>query len=100
VLWLRVEHELILTVKKPFRKADEPQHCRETLTTHLAQPGTAAIVGTAEHWSVARAIDRKRLHLFDSWGWEHIRVAAAFGSKQGRRRLVLPSSYFLKVSPL
>jgi hypothetical protein len=98
--WLEDEHGLLLRVEKPFRKVDEPQHCRKVVTTHLAQPGIAAIIGMAEHWSVARAIGRKQLHLFDSDGQEHLRVAAVFGTsrKQERRRLVLPRTFLLRVT--
>jgi hypothetical protein len=100
--WLRDEHDLVLEVQKPFRKRDNPGHCLQLLATHLAQPGTAAIVGTADHWTVARAIGNKRLVLFDSNGRVYFRLTVTFddaGKQQVQSRLILPSSFFLKVSP-
>jgi hypothetical protein len=66
--WLHDELGLQLEVKRPFRKKDAPGHCLELLAAHLQEPGTAAIVATEEHWTVAQAVGSKRLRLFDSNG--------------------------------
>jgi hypothetical protein len=99
--WLRDEHELALEVTKPFRKRDDPQHCLEVLAAHLALPGTAAIVGTADHWTVVQAIGSKRLQLFDSNGRTYLRLEVTVdgaGKQQVQSRLVLPSTFLLRVT--
>jgi hypothetical protein len=48
-----------------FRKRGTRGHGLERLAAHLKEPGTAAIVATAEHSKVARAVGGKRLRLFD-----------------------------------
>jgi hypothetical protein len=101
--WLRDEHELVLEVKRPFRKRDDPLHCLQFLAAHLGKPGTAAIVGTAEHWTVAQAVGSKRLQLFDSNGRSYFRLTVTFddvGKQQVQSQIVLPGSFLLKVSPL
>ncbi len=100
--WLRDKHELVLEVQKPFRKRDDPGHCLDALAAHLAQPGTAAIVGTADHWTVVQAIGSKRLVLFDSNGRAYFRLAITSddaGKQQVRSPLVLPGTFLLKVMP-
>jgi hypothetical protein len=101
--WLRDKHELVLEVQKPFRKRDEPGHCLKVLATHLAEPGTAAIVGTADHWTVVQAVGSKRLVLFDSNGRVYFRLAFTSddaGKQQVQSQVVLPGTFLLKVSPL
>jgi hypothetical protein len=72
------------------------------LAGHLARPGTAAIIGTAEHWTVVRAVTPKRLLLTDSAGRQHLAhtmksEAAGSGSAS---RLWLPGMVLLEASPL
>jgi hypothetical protein len=101
--WLRDEHELVLEARKPFRKRDDPGHCIQLLATHLAEPGTAAIVGTVDHWTVAQAIGSKRIILFDSNGRTYFRLAITFddaGKQQVQSQVVLPGTFLLRVSPL
>jgi len=75
--WLRKRHGLALEVRRPFAKRDqpEPEECLRVLTEHLARPGTAAIVGSDEHWTVVRAVTPKRLLLADSDGRRHFAAA-------------------------
>jgi len=71
--WLRKRHGLALDVSRPFAKRDqpEPEKCLRVLAEHLARSGTAAIVGSDEHWTVVRAVTPKRLLLADSNGRRH-----------------------------
>ena len=75
--WLRKRHGLALEVSRPFAKRDQPgsEECLRVLAEHLARPGTAAIVGSDEHWTVVRADTPKRLLLADSDGRRHFAVA-------------------------
>src|SRR5215217_1160720 len=101
--WLRKHHGLALEVRRPFAKRDQPQPeaCLQTLAEHLARPGTAAIVGSDEHWTVVRAVTPKRLLLADSDGRRHFAVATvseAAGSGSGSRPW-LPGMLLLQASP-
>ena len=61
------------------------------------------IVGTADHWTVVQAIGSKRLQLFDSNGRTYLRLQVTVdgaGKQQVQSRLVLPSTFLLRVSPL
>ena len=64
--WLRKRHGLALEVSRPFAERDEPgpEACLRVLAAHLARPGTAAIVGSDEHWTVVRAVTPRRLLSF------------------------------------
>ena len=75
--WLRERHGLGLEVSRPFAKRDqpEPEECLRVLAEHLARSGTAAIVGSDEHWTVVRGVTPKRLLLADSDGRRHFAVA-------------------------
>jgi hypothetical protein len=90
-------------VRSPFRKKDAPRHCLELLAAYLAQPGTAAIVATKEHWTVAQAVGSKGLQLFDSNGRVYFRLTVARGAAGKRQvcpRLLLPGTFLLQVRPL
>ena len=75
--WLRKRHGLALEVRRPFAKRHQPgpEACLRALAEHLARPGTAAIVGSDEHWTVVRAVTPKRLLLVDSNGRRHFATA-------------------------
>jgi hypothetical protein len=75
--WLRKRHGLALEVSRPFAKRDQPgpDACLRVLAGHLARPGTAAIVGSDEHWTVVRAVTPRRLLLADSDGRRHFATA-------------------------
>jgi hypothetical protein len=101
--WLRKQHGLTLEISRPFRKANtpEPEDCRRVLAEHLARPGTAAIVGTAEHWTVVRAVTPRRLLLTDSNGRQHLAVtmkSEAVGTGSASRPW-LSSMVLLEASP-
>jgi hypothetical protein len=99
--WLQDEHGLRLEVRAPFRKKDAPGHCLEVLTAYLAQPGTAAVVATEEHWTVAQAVGSKRLHLFDSNRRVYFRLTVthgAGGKGQVCPRLLLPGTFLLRAT--
>jgi hypothetical protein len=101
--WLEDEHGLRLQVKRSFGKRDAPEHCLERLATHLKEPGTAAIVATAEHWTVAQAVGAKRLWLFDSNGRVYYRLTVKLGTDDKGQvcpRLLLPGTFLLRVRPL
>ena len=102
--WLRKRHGLVLEVSRPFAKRDqpEPDACLRVLTGHLARPGTAAIVGSDEHWTVVRGVTPKRLLLADSDGRRHFAVTmmsetAGTGSAS---RPWLPGMLLLEASPV
>jgi hypothetical protein len=99
--WLQDEHELQLEVKRPLRKRDAPGHCLELLAAHLEEPGTAAIVATEEHWTVAQAVGSKRLQLFDSNGRVYFRLMVAHGAdgkEQVCPSLLLPGTFLLRIT--
>ena len=90
--------------RRPFAKRDEPEpeECLRVLAEHLARPGTAAIVGTDEHWTVVRAVTPKRLLLADSDGRRHFAAATvseAAGTGSASRPW-LPGMVLLEASPL
>ena len=100
--WLRKRHGLALEVSRPFAKRDqpEPEKCLRVLAEHLARPGTAAIVGSDEHWTVVRGVTPKRLLLADSNGRRYFNVsmvseAAGSGSAS---RPCLPGMLLLQAS--
>src|SRR3954468_13741240 len=97
--WLRDEHGLELEVMRPFtkRRGPDPACCLRLVTEHLARPGTAAIVATEDHWTVARAVSGRRLLLFDSHDRRHFRLGTAFGAGSGANRLCLHGTYLLRV---
>lgn len=97
--WLRDEHGLELEVMRPFtkRRGPDPASCLRLVTEHLARPGTAAIVATEDHWTVARAVSGRRLLLFDSHDRRHFRLGTAFGEGSGGNRLCLHGTYLLRV---
>jgi hypothetical protein len=102
--WLRKQHGLTLEVHRPFAKRDEPgpEECWRVLTEHLERPGTAAIVGSDEHWTVIRAVTPKRLLLADSDGRRHFAAATvleAAGSGTASRPW-LPGMVLLQANPL
>jgi hypothetical protein len=101
--WLRKHHGLALEVRRPFAKRDQPQpeKCLRVLAEHLARPGTAAIVGSDEHWTVIRGVTPRRLLLADSNGRRHLAAivgpdAAGAGSAS---RPWLPGMLLLEASP-
>jgi hypothetical protein len=102
--WLRKRHGLALEVRRPFAKRDEPgpEACLRVLAGHLARPGTAAIVGSDEHWTVVRAVTPRRLVLADSDGRRHFATATvseAAGAGSASRPW-LPGMLLLQASPL
>jgi hypothetical protein len=102
--WLRKHHGLALGVSRPFRKQDEPgpEECLRVLAEHLERPGTAAIVGSDEHWTVIRAVTAKRLLLADSDGRRHFATATvseAAGTGSASRPW-LSGIVLLEASPL
>jgi hypothetical protein len=101
--WLHEEHGLWLEVRSPFRKRNAPVDCLERLAAHLEELGTAAIVATEEHWTVAQAVGSKRLRLFDSNGRVYYRLTVKLGTDDKRQvcpRLLLPGTFLLRVRPL
>jgi hypothetical protein len=102
--WLRKRHGLALEVRRPFAKRDEPgpEKCLRVLAEHLARSGTAAIVGSDEHWTVVRAVTPKRLLLADSNGRRHFATATvseATGTSSASRPW-LPGMVLLEANPL
>src|SRR3954453_5531759 len=71
--WLRDEHGLELEVMGPLTKRGGPAPARSLrpVTGPPGRPGTAAIVATDDHWTVARAVSGQRLVLFDSYDSRH-----------------------------
>jgi hypothetical protein len=71
------------------------------LTEHLARPGTAAIVGSDEHWTVIRGVTPKRLLLADSNGRRYFNVSkVSEGAGSGSAsRPWLPGMLLLQASP-
>ncbi len=101
--WLRKRHGLALEVSRPFAKRGqpEPEECLRVLAGHLARPGTAAIVGSDEHWTVVRAVTPRRLLLADSAGRRHLAAAVspdATGTGSASRPW-LPGMLLLEASP-
>ena len=101
--WLRERHGLGLEVSRPFAKRDQPEPaaCLRVLAEHLARPGTAAIVGSDEHWTVVRAVTPKRLLLADSDGRRHFAVAmmSEMAGTGSASRPWLPGMLLLEASP-
>jgi hypothetical protein len=101
--WLRERHGLALEVSRPFAKRDRPgpEECLRVLAEHLARPGTAAIVGSDEHWTVVRAVTPKRLLLADSNGRRHFGAArTSEGAGTGSASQPwLPGMLLLEASP-
>jgi hypothetical protein len=101
--WLRKRHGLALEVSRSFAKRDEPgpEKCLRVLAEHLARPGTAAIVGSDEHWTVVRGVTPRRLLLADSDGRRHFATATvseATGAGSASRPW-LPGMLLLQASP-
>jgi hypothetical protein len=98
-LWLEVEYELRLEVRRPFRKgkAPDPGACLRLLAEHLGRGGTAAIVGTETHWTVVGAVSGKRLLLADSHDRRYFRAAKALGDAAAASRLQPPGTFLLMV---
>ena len=102
--WLRKHHGLALEVRRPFARRDQPgpEECLRVLAGHLARPGTAAIVGSDEHWTVVRGVTPKRLLLADSDGRRHFAVTAMISEGAGTgsaSRPWLPGMLLLEASP-
>jgi hypothetical protein len=101
--WLRRRHGLALEVRRPFRKADEPspERCLRALAEHLARSGTAAIVGSDEHWTVIRGVTPKRLLLADSNGRQYFATARTLegAGTNSASRPWLPGMVLLQASP-
>jgi len=101
--WLRRRHGLALEVHRPFAKRDRPgpEECLRVLAEHLARSGTAAIVGSDQHWTVVRGVTPKRLLLADSNGRRHFATARTWaGTGTGSAsRPWLPGMLLLKASP-
>jgi hypothetical protein len=99
-LWLTVEFGLRLEVSRPFRKGDEPDPgaCLWLLADHLGRGGTAAIIGTAGHWTVVQALRGGRLLLADSHDRRYFLAAKAFGDDVAPSRLHLPGTFLLGVT--
>jgi hypothetical protein len=101
--WLRKRHGLALEVRRPFARRDQPgpEECLRVLAGHLARPGTAAIVGSDEHWTVVRAVTPRRLLLADSAGRRHLAAVVspdATGTGSASRPW-LPGMLLLEASP-
>ena len=86
--WLDAEHGLTLEVRRPFRKGGrrDPGACLALLAEHLAWAGTAAIVGTADHWTAVSAVSGKRLLLADSRDRRYFLIARAIGDSAAASR--------------
>src|SRR3954454_18565076 len=97
--WLELEYEIGLKVRRPFRKGEEldPGACLRLLAEHLDQGGTAAIVGTEDHWTVVRAVRGKRLLLADSHDRRYFTAAKALGDEVATSRLHLPGTFLLRI---
>src|SRR3954453_5066129 len=87
--WLRDEHGLELEVMRPFtkRRGPDPACCLQLMTEHLARPGTAAIVATGDHWTVARAVSGRRLLLSDSHDRRPFSLGRPLGAGSGGHRV-------------
>jgi hypothetical protein len=99
--WLDAEHGLRLEFRRPFRKGGgrDPGACLRLLAEHLARAGTAAIVGTANHWTAVSAVSGKRLLLADSHDQRYFLLAKALGTDAATSRLHLSSTFLLRIVP-
>ena len=99
-LWLDVEFELVLEVERPFRGGEDPDPgaCLRLLAGHLDQAGTAAIVGTEDHWTVVRAVRGGRLVLADSHDPRYFVAAKALGDDDAPSRLHLSGTFLLRIT--
>jgi len=99
--WLDAEHGLRLEFRRPFRKGGgrDPGACLRLLAEHLARAGTAAIVGTADHWTAVSAVSGKRLLLADSHDQRYFLLAKALGTDAATSRLHLSSTFLLRIVP-
>jgi hypothetical protein len=90
-------HGLALEVSRPFAKRDQPgpDECLRVLAEHLARPGTAAIVGSDEHWTVVRGVTPKRLLLADSNGRRYFATPGLSRGPAPVRRLALAPGHAL-----
>jgi len=75
--WLRQEKGIALSHRRPLGRRARSTTLLRHIDLHLAQPGTATIVGGKrlwEHWTVATRVTPARLHLLDSGGDRSIAV--------------------------
>jgi hypothetical protein len=94
--WLRTNRGVKLRIERPYarRKRRARRKLVPLLTTHLSQLGRAAIIGTTDHWTVARDIAADKVLLFDSNGRTFMWVHRARASKLAER-LHLPDTFLL-----
>jgi len=87
-------------VRRPFRKGDglDAGARLRLLAGHLERDGTAAIVGTGDHWTVITTVRGGRLLLADSHHRRHYVAAKAFGKAAAASRLHLPGTFLLGVA--
>ena len=101
--WLRKRHGLALEVRRPFARRDQPgpDACLRVLAGHLARPGTAAIVGSDEHWTVVRGVTPKRLLLADSDGRRYfgVTMVSKVAGTGSASRPWLPGMLLLEATP-
>ena len=102
--WAEDRFGIELRHRKPFHKRPEVSFTtiHQALDDHLAHPGTSAIIGTEEHWSVVNAVTPKRILLFDSAGsrWYATRSFQRGNSDDGnpRHRIIPTALYLLRIS--
>lgn len=93
-----------LLFRRPFaiKKPTQADQTIESISCHLQQPNTAALVaiyGKLNHWSVITSIDDKQAQLFDSERIKHLPITnlqpKEFVDRRERRSHVQPSSVIL-----
>jgi hypothetical protein len=99
-LWLREHHRLELHVIRPFyhRRRISMQRAVRRLSLHLSEPGSAVIIGIEspwQHWTVAIAVDGRRLHLLDSDGLARLSLRHYGRNCEAHTGLLRPSGVFL-----
>lgn len=93
-----------LLFRRPFaiKKPTEANQTIESISRHLQQPNTAALVavyGKLNHWSVITAIDENQTQLFDSERIKHLPIVSVrpkeFVDRRERRSHVQTGSIIL-----
>jgi hypothetical protein len=97
-MWLREEYGVELAVERPFtgQRRNWPTPPLTILRDHLQEPGRAAIVCTFFHWTVAHAVSRSTLRIFDSSGGSALRVTPI--DETTCEPLFLPGTFLLSVA--
>jgi len=98
--WLRTRRAARLSASRPLSRRGpvRTNTVFRCISNHLAEPGTAVIVGANppwRHWTVATQVAGSRLHLFDSCGYAYVPLRLSRPSARFHAGLIKPAEVYL-----